>query len=125
VGSASEVVHDEHRADVEAFVRSLREDGREVDLEVIEYVPGRRGVTWVEWLTIFVGSGVGGALVNNVTNDLYNAARTWVRRRLQKKRGESDSGRSRPIGFVIYGPDGEELRRWDTREDGDGPTTEQ
>jgi len=40
----------------------------------MEYVPGRGGVTWVESPTIFVGSGVGGALVNNVTNDLYNAA---------------------------------------------------
>jgi len=126
VGRASEIVQDEHRADVEAFVRQLRDDGRDVELEVIEYVPGRRGVTWVEWLTIFVGSGVGGALVNNVTNDLYNAAKAWARRRLRRKQDESDSGRARPIGFVIYGPDGEELRRWDTREDDEGtPPTQQ
>ncbi len=55
VGRASEIVQDEHRADVEAFVRQLRHDGRDVELEVIEYVPGRRGVTWVEWLTISSG----------------------------------------------------------------------
>jgi len=68
---------------------------------------------------------VGGALVNNVTNDLYNAAKVWARRRLRRKQDESDSGRARPIGFVIYGPDGEELRRWDTREDDEETPTEQ
>lgn len=124
IGRASEIVQDEHRADVEAFVRQLRDDGRDVELEVVEYVPGRRGVTWVEWLTIFVGSGVGGALVNNVTNDLYNTAKAWARRRPRRKQDESDSGGARPIGFVIYGPDGEELRRWDTREDDEGTPTE-
>jgi len=124
VGRASEIVHDEHRADVEDFVRRLRDDGRDVDLEVIEYLPGRRGVTWVEWLAIFVGSGVGSALVNNVTNDLYNVAKAWARRRLRKKRDQSESGGARPTGFVIYGPDGEELRRWDTREDDEGTSDE-
>jgi hypothetical protein len=126
VGRASEILHDEHRLDVESFVRQLQNDGLDVDLEVVQFVRGRRGVTWVEWLTIFVGSGVGSALVNNVSNDLYDAARAWARRRLRKKRDQNGSAGARPIGFVIYGPNGEELRRWDTREDEeDDGTTQQ
>lgn len=72
---------------------------------------------------ISVGSGVGGAMVNDVTHDLYSPAKGWARRRLRKKQDESEAGRVRPIGFVIYGPDGEELRRWDTRDDEDGEQT--
>lgn len=127
VGRPTEIVHSAHRADAEAFVEELRVSGLDVDeLEVIEY-GGQRGVVLVEWIAIFVGSGVASSVIGNVTDDLYNGAKAWVRRRHERKKAESETGGTRPIGFLIYGPDGQELRKWSTLDEeseGDQPSRE-
>jgi hypothetical protein len=116
-GHPSEVMHDERRADVQALARSVGAMGNDVELDIVERVEGRLGLTLVEWVFMFVGSSVSGAIINNVTSDLYDAAKRWARERHRKKKA---TGGGRPIGFVIYGPAGEELRSWDTREDDKG-----
>jgi hypothetical protein len=48
------------------------------------------------------------ALITNLTNDLYAKAKQLLLDRKAK------GGRPNK-GFVIYGPDGKVLRRWDTK----------
>ena len=116
IGRPTEVVHLEHHADAEAFVGELRQSGLEVgELEVVEY-GGGRGVVRVEWIFIFLGPEVASSLISDVTDDLYAAAKKWARRRYHRKKSEGES-RSRPVGFLIYGPDGKELRKWTMLDD--------
>ena len=82
------------------FTDDLRRWGLTVELEVTEYVPGRRGLGPVEWTLIFIGTSAGTKIIGNLTDDLYNAAKELLRRR--KKRGAA----RRKLGFTIYGPDG-------------------
>lgn len=120
IGKAYEAMPPERRAATEQFAEDLRRWGLTVDLEVIEYVPGRVGLTPVEWTSIFVGTSVGTKLLGNLTDDLYNAAKELLRRRWQVRKQEGRTGRH--LGFTIYGPDGRELRQWSTREDDEDPT---
>lgn len=57
-GTAYEVMHDERRQASEHLASKLREAGLEVDLEIIDYAPGRRGLGAVEWTLIFIGTNV-------------------------------------------------------------------
>jgi hypothetical protein len=110
VGSAVEMVPDERRDDLAELATNLGHHGYEVDLKVIEYVPGRRGVSWIETVAIFVAGGVSGAGLEAITADLYNHAKQWTRQRWQRKSQEVEA--PRPQAFVIYGPNNEVLRRW-------------
>jgi hypothetical protein len=108
IGKAYEVMGDERRAATEAFAEDLRATVEvSVDLEVTERQPGRYGLTPIEWTSIFIGTTVATSLITNLTNDLYAKAKQLL---LEQKA----KGRHRRMGFVIYGPDGKELRRWDT-----------
>jgi hypothetical protein len=109
---AYEVMQDERRSAAEAFAEDLRATaGVSVDLEVTERQPGRYGLGPIEWTGIFIGTTVATSLITNLTNDLYAKAKQMLLDRKAK-------GRSRDAGFVIYGPDGKVLCRWDT-ENGD------
>lgn len=60
---------------------------------------------------LYIVGPAGGVVVTKATNDLYDAAKRML---LEGRRREPTPGRD--TGFVIYGPDGEELRRWTVRE---------
>lgn len=112
IGRAYEVMQDERRTAAEAFAEDLRATaGVSVDLEVTERQPGRHGLGPIEWTGIFIGTTVATSLITNLTNDLYAKAKQMLLDRKAK-------GRSRDTGFVIYGPDGKVLCRWDTKNGG-------
>jgi hypothetical protein len=111
IGRAYEEMHDERRDATTAFADEIHESlGVTVDLEVTERQPGRVGLGPIEWTAIFIGTTVATTLITNLTNDLYEQAKRLLRQR-------KANGRKRSMGFVIYGPDGKELRRWSTNED--------
>jgi hypothetical protein len=114
IGKAYEVMSDERRVATEAFAEDLRATAEvSVDLEITEYQPGRRGLGPIEWTSIFVGTTVATSIITNLTNDLYAKAKQLLLDRKAK-------GRHRRMGFVIYGPDGKELCRWDTEQSEQG-----
>jgi hypothetical protein len=110
-GHAYEVMHQDRRIATEEFANDLRRWGLSVEAEITEYIPGRRGLTPVEWTAIVIGTSVGKRLLDNLVDDLYQAAKDFLRKRLRK-----GSTRSR-LGFKIYGPNGEVLKSWTTDED--------
>jgi hypothetical protein len=113
IGKAYEVMQDERRTATEAFAEDLRATaGVTVELEITEYQPGRYGLGPIEWTSIFIGTTVATSLITNLTNDLYAKAKKLLLDRKAKGRH-----RRRDMGFVIYGPDGKELCRWDTKQD--------
>lgn len=108
IGKPYEVMQDERRVATETFAEALRATGITVDLEIIEREPGIVGLGPIEWTAIFIGTTVATSLITNLTNDLYEKAKQMLLERKAK------SGRPNK-GFVIYGPDGKELRRWDSQ----------
>jgi len=118
IGKAYENVSDERREATEALAEDFREvTGLSVDLEVIERVPKRMGIGPVEWTAIYIGVKVADTLIEKVTSDLYAKAKQRFTDRKAKGEGRPNKG------FVIYGPDGKPLRRWDT-ENGDSDVDE-
>lgn len=96
--------------------------GFDVDLRVPKTITETFGVdvaSGVVWLGMTVGASVGSALLDHVVSDLYEAAKTWAARRWHARKGPAAP--RPPVGFVIYGPDGRELKRW-VEEDGDPRT---
>jgi hypothetical protein len=101
--------------DLAMLASNLREGGLEATVE--EPMPYdnllRHG--WsipVEDVLIFIGSGVGGALINATITDIYNSAKDWARVRFKKKRKEDPAWQVKNR-FTIYGPDGKQLLRWE------------
>ncbi len=110
IGKSYENVSDERREATEALAEVFREvTGLSVDLEVIERVPRRVGIGPVEWTAIYIGVKVADTVIEKVTSDLYEKAKKWFSARKAKGEGRPNKG------FVIYGPDGKPLRRWDTK----------
>ena len=95
-----------------AFADYIRASlGVTVDLEITERQQGRVGLGPVEWTATSVGTDGRDHPHHQPTgNDLYEKAKQLLRER-------KANGRKRSMGFVIYGPDGKELRRWSTDED--------
>jgi len=117
IGKAYEVLQPGRREAAEEFAAGLRAAGLDVQLNVTEYVPGRRGLGPIEMTAIFIGTTVATTLITSVTQDCYQRAKDMLRRR-RKHAIESGVGRKR-LGFTIYGPRGEVLREWTTDEDQD------
>lgn len=110
IGKPYENVSDERREATEALAEVFREvTGLSVDLEVIERVPRRVGIGPVEWTAIYIGVKVADTVIEKVTSDLYEKVKKWFSARKAKGEGRPNKG------FVIYGPDGKPLRRWDTK----------
>jgi hypothetical protein len=110
IGKPYENVSDERREATEALAEDLRAaTGFSVDLEVIERVPRRVGIGLVEWTAIYIGVKVADTLIEKVTSDLYAKVKQWFSDRKAKGEGRPNKG------FVIYGPDGKPLHRWDTK----------
>lgn len=100
-GSISETMSAERREGAYALAGDLRERGLEVDVDLVERVPGYHVLTEVEWLLITVA-------VEPVRDVVLGAAQSMLRDRMSNRSG------GRELGVVIYGPDEAELRRWST-----------
>jgi hypothetical protein len=110
IGKPYENVSDERREVTEGLAEDFREvTGMSVELEVIEYRPKRYGLGLIEWTAIYIGVKVADTLIEQVTSDLYEKAKKMLADRKAKSEGRPNKG------FVIYGPDGEPLRQWDTK----------
>jgi hypothetical protein len=107
LGRKCEIVSDERRQSVEEYADQLRERGYSVDLEVIEYEPGYRGISFVEAVVIYVLLKSVDGVLQAAGKDAYELAKRWARRRLEIKRAAGQGGR--PVGFTIYDGDGEVL----------------
>ena len=117
IGNRYEPMSDERRAASQELVDELGRAGFEVELEILGYKPGRRALSPVEWTSIFIGTNVATTLIAKVTTDVYNRTKRMLSQRKRSDVPQLFPGR--PLGFVIYGPRGEELRRW-TTDDEDG-----
>lgn len=112
-------MHAYRRWATEGFARELESLGLDVELRIIEYVPGVRGLGPVEWTEIFVGDAVVTSLIGAVVEDIYAKAKEMLRSRVRAKKDGHPAPRA--MGFKIYGPDGEVLKEWKTTEDEDEP----
>jgi hypothetical protein len=117
----AEDMHDERRRAAEVFAEELRAEGLDVDLDMTERVPGIYRMSLMESTAIFIGNTVATALVTATADDLYAKAKRMLhgRRKAKKDAGGGPGGH---LGFVIYGPDGDVLRRWSTKEDDADPS---
>lgn len=115
IGHRYEPTSDERRLAAQELAGELRSCGLEVELEIVGYKPGRRSLSAVEWTSIFIGTNVATTLISKVTTDVYDRAKRMLAERKRSKEPGLIPGR--PLGFVIYGPRGEELRRWTTADD--------
>ena len=118
-GRASEITQPERRAALEELRGRLQSAGATVELQIAEYIPGRRGIAFIESVAIYIGGAASGALVSNLVTDFYTQAKTWAKARFHKKLNESPNGNPRPEAFTIYGPDGEVLKTWKIDKDGE------
>ncbi len=112
IGRKYEVMYEERRLATREFAEWLRHYGISVDLEITEYEPGRRGLGPIEWTFIFIGTGVG---VGTLLQQLYEGAQKLLRNRRAAMVKSGHPGRH--LGFVITGPDNEEIAKWTTKED--------
>ena len=115
------VMHRERREDLEELAARLRSAGINVDIEITEYVPGRRGVAFnlAEAVAFYIAGAVTTALLSNVMSDIYEAAKKWATARFSRKVALRPNGLHRPETFTIYGPDGETPRTWTIDEEGE------
>jgi hypothetical protein len=118
-GRASEITQPERRAALEQLQARLASCGVTIDLEVAEYIPGRRGLTWVECVWIYVAGPASAALIANLVNDLYKQAKSWAIDRFRKKLEANPDGSPRPEWFTIYGPDGEPMKTFKIDKEGE------
>ena len=116
-GRASEIVHPDRRKDLEDLAAQLRDAGHAVRLEIVDYVPGRRGITLFESVTLYLAGAVGTPLLGRLTEDLYDTVKRWALGRWRRK---TEGGEfHRPLSFTILGPDGEVLKSWKVDKDGE------
>lgn len=133
----------EERAAAAELADNLRAIGRTV---VITRYPegwsapaGAGGLTVVEEVAIFIGSGVVSSILNSVVTDVYSTAKSWARKRLKENAPSKDIPGSRPRGFLgrlrrgsapeaqrspnevvrIFGPDAKILMYWSLTELGE------
>jgi hypothetical protein len=112
-GRASEIAQPDRIADLEELRGQLRFSGMTVDLEIAEYIPGRRGIAWIESVWIYIAGAASGALISNLVTDIHDQAKAWAIARFHRKPN------SRPEAFTIYGPDGEVLKKFQVDDDGE------
>jgi hypothetical protein len=111
-GRRSEVMQDDRRADLQDLQRKLEERGTSVDLEITEYVPGVRGLTWWEVVGIFIGLEVAKTAIDTLVGDTLETARDWAIARFKRTNGH------RGIWVTIYGPDNRPLKTVKVDKDG-------
>jgi Ribosomal protein L7/L12 C-terminal domain len=115
------VGHRERREAADELAGSLRVSGRAV--AVTRYPVGwaspARGLTPIEEVAIFIGSGVATSLLNAFVTDVYNTAKSWPRQRFENNAQLRDA----PTEVVrIFGPDNELLVYWELNKFGEDET---
>jgi hypothetical protein len=108
------VMQPERRADLEVLSAQLRSAGIDVDLQITEYVPGRRGVGFnqPEAIAFYVLGVVAQTLIANMTEDIFDRAKKWAAARFRRKVAVNPDGLHKPETFTIYGPDDKVLKTW-------------
>lgn len=120
-GRKSEVVSPERRQRLGELADLLRSDGHDVEVEITEYVPGRRGVAFPEFVYVYIAGPAAGAVAVKVVSDVYDAARAWARKQWAAKQPPepTDTTNGRPEVVLLYGPDGEVIKRWRIGKEGE------
>jgi hypothetical protein len=118
VGAPYENVLPERREDVRDLVGHLNRI-HPTKLEIVEYVPGRRGLPWAETVSIWIGTNLASGVAGAVASDVYEVAKRWARNRFRRKQEEKPGVRVRSQRFVIYGQDGKKLCEWIIDEKGE------
>ncbi len=108
------VTTDERRAAVSELARRLGSLGLDVDVEIVEYEPGRRGLgpNMPELVGIFIGTQVAASVIDRLTNAIIDRTKEWAGERFNRKRKTRPSQTAKPESFTLYGPDGEVLKTW-------------
>ena len=117
-GRPTEIMRPDRRADIEELAKEFAKVG-DVDIQITDYVPGRRGLSWPEAVGIYLAGQISASVVPTVLEDIYAGAKKWARKRFERKAKDSLDGNPRPETFTIYGPDGEVLRTWTIHRDGE------
>jgi hypothetical protein len=129
-GRAYMVTSPEREAALCELRDSLRKGGVDVDLEITQYEPGRRGLPppWFpEEVAIYIGAAVGSGLIGAIVTDVYSTAKQWAKSRYGGKRKAAEGASKDPDQvkgerFTIYGPDGKVLKTWTVDKDGEHET---
>ena len=108
-GHPSEVMQPERRAATERLADQLRASGHSVELVMVERDPSKFGLTQVEWTLITI-------VATKLFDEVFDATRRMLLAR-REARKESTRSAGRHLGCILYGPDGEILGQWDTRDD--------
>ena len=122
IGRPYEVVHEDRYEATVRYAHYLETLGHDVELEVIEYQPGKRGLGLVEVTLIYIALKAADEAIGAITHDVYESAKKFIRLR-REARKRATGGIGRHFGFTIYGPDGKPLASWDTREDDPMPSS--
>lgn len=115
------VTSDARRADLEELAARLGSGGVDVTLDITEYEPGRRGLSFnqPEAVVIYLAGAGTTALISRLAGDVYDKAKAWALQRFQKKVDAKPDGLHRPEEFTIYGPEGDVLKHWKIDDDGE------
>jgi len=84
-GRASEVFTDARRQAINELATELESIGLTVNLDLTDYIPGRRGISLVEQIGIFIGTSAGSGLIGAIVTDIYSMTKRWARKRIQSK----------------------------------------
>jgi len=98
-GRAYMVTSPEREAALGELRESLGKGGVDVDLEITQYEPGRRGLpppSFPEEVAIFIGTGLGSGLIGTIVTDVYNKAKQWAKSRYEGKRKAADDAGKKP-----------------------------
>ena len=99
----------ERRAATEQLAEQLQTEGLSVDLTIVERDPTKYGLTQIEWTFITIAA-------TKLFDEVYDAAKRMLLARRQAKK-DATGNEGRHLGVTIYGPDGEPLKTWDTRDE--------
>jgi hypothetical protein len=105
-----------HLPEMRDLVSRLRVNGHVADMQ--EHTLSARGLTWLEEVGIFVGSGAATALINLTLNDFYNIAKQWAREKVRQRESAPTSQRW-PESIRIYDIRGNLVAYWKIDENGE------
>jgi hypothetical protein len=108
-GHPSEVMQPDRRAATVRLAEQLRASGHSVELEIVERDPSKYGLTQVEWTIITIAA-------TKLFDEVFDATKGMLLARREAKK-EAVGSAGRQLGCILYGPDGEILRQWDTRDE--------
>ncbi|WP_298443219.1 hypothetical protein [Ferrimicrobium sp.] len=129
-GQAYMVTSPEREAALGELRDSLATDGVAVNLEIIPYEPGYRGLPappFPEEVAVYIANAVGSGLIDTIVAIAYSKAKQWAKSCYERKRNAAESANKNPDHvkgerFIIYGPDGKILKTWTIDKNGEHET---